>query len=167
MIDTPYRETLPTEIACVYDFHQKFGFIVNTQPTHVTRRLLTDRVAMIMEETSELYTASTDQDMEKILDALIDLTYFVYGTVLQLGLGHVWTEAFREVHRANMAKERGTGHRGMAHDVIKPAGWHPPRLGLILGYYGYNRTVWMNPMTGEVDDNLCDDVDRPIRRTVV
>jgi predicted HAD superfamily Cof-like phosphohydrolase len=163
--DTRYRATLPSEIVSCYDFQKRFGFIANQTPTHLTTRLMADRVGMILEETAELAEAAEAQDMEKILDALIDLVYFIKGTAVQLGLGEVWHHAFHEVHRANMAKVIGTGHRGVAHDVIKPPGWIPPRLGTILEGYGYNRAAFLDPITGQVDEKLCDDVDRPIRRT--
>lgn len=50
-----------------------------------------------------------------------------------------WDSLWNEVHRANMAKVRATTptQRGGCLDVVKPAGWTPPAIGLRLKEAGW------------------------------
>lgn len=67
--------------------------------------------------------------LTEALDGLVDLDYVLLGTVLQLGFGPVYDEAWRRVQRANLLKVAGQkATRGFAKDVIKPIGWSPPDL---------------------------------------
>ena len=62
------------------------------------------------------------------LDGLVDLSYVLLGTVLQLGLGGAYQEAWRRVHAANLLKVAGHTKRGIGKDATKPSGWLPPDL---------------------------------------
>jgi predicted HAD superfamily Cof-like phosphohydrolase len=148
------------ELLQVLDFFRKFNFIRHGTPTHLTHRLLGERIDHMTEELTEFAEAAQAQDMAKMLDALIDLVYLAKGTALMMGLGPAWRTAFRDVQRANMSKERGTTHRGHSQDVIKPPGWEGPRTEAILSRFGYDRDRFQNYL-GEVEDRFCDDVDRP------
>ena len=53
-------------------------------------------------------------------------------------MGLPWQELWDDVQRANMAKERGTTKRGNVVDVMKPAGWQPPKTQEILVSHGYD-----------------------------
>ena len=63
--------------------------------------------------------------LAEALDALVDLDYVLLGTVLQLGLGHVYQPAWSAVHAANLAKEPAPGAES-GKGVIKPPGWRAP-----------------------------------------
>jgi len=99
--------------------------------------------------------AQPQQDLPKIADALVDLSYVTLGTAHVHALP--WQKLFDEVQRANITKERcGIDHRyvgngveacqhqnpdglcgadrkahsfrGSAYDVIKPEGWRAPDI---------------------------------------
>lgn len=116
-------------------FHRKFGLLVSETPTHLTRRKLAERVECLQEELNEFADASEAQDLEGQADALVDLVYFALGTAVMLGLP--WKQLWKDVHRANMAKERGTTRRGHKVDVRKPEGWVGPQGLKILQAAGY------------------------------
>ncbi len=104
----------------------------------MTKRKLVERVECLQEELTEFAQACEAQDLEAQADALVDLIYFALGTAVMLGLP--WKQLWRDVQRANMAKERGETQRGHKVDVRKPAGWVPPQGLAILqraGYVGY------------------------------
>lgn len=147
-------------------FHEKFGLLVSDRPVHLTKRKLKERVEFLLEELEEFAegcglgiaehesgeglavyerpdpttgTGHCPQDMAAQADALVDLVYVALGTAVMLGLP--WNALWDDVHRANMAKERGVTHRGHAVDVTKPAGWQPPMTHLILQEAGYNQAI--------------------------
>ncbi len=65
--------------------------------------------------------------LTETLDALVDLDYVLLGTVLQLGLGPVYEEAWRRVQAANLLKVAGVkSTRGFTKDAVKPVAWLPP-----------------------------------------
>ena len=136
----------------VRDFHKKFGLITQDNPIHLTKRKLVERCECLQEELQEFEAACNEQDLEAQVDALIDLIYFALGTLVMLGIRpFLFKKLWKDVHRANMAKVRGTTQRGHAVDVCKPMGWIPPQGALILaeaGYEGYNGEE------GAIDDNI-------------
>lgn len=67
--------------------------------------------------------------MEDEADALIDLTYFALGRLVEMGLAPL--PLFESVHAANMAKKRGELSKrpgSMGYDAVKPEGWRAPDL---------------------------------------
>lgn len=126
----------------VRNFHKKFGLITQDTPIHLTRRKLHERVECLQEELGEFNEACQEQNLEKQVDALIDIIYFALGTLVMLGIKPwLFKKLWNDVQRANMAKVRGTTQRGHAVDVCKPEGWVPPQGAKILeagGYAGYH-----------------------------
>jgi predicted HAD superfamily Cof-like phosphohydrolase len=141
----------------VGDFHAKFGVttIDDVPPNALTADVLAFRVGFQLEEQAEFCEAvglvslaeaikaeiaglksgrhkreAGAVDLAKAVDALCDSNYVNLGTAHMMGLP--FDDAWAEVQRANMAKERATGAddarsvRGHALDVVKPAGWAPP-----------------------------------------
>jgi predicted HAD superfamily Cof-like phosphohydrolase len=108
----------------VYDFHVKFGHLINTKPTVVSNGIRALRFNLIEEELTELRNAAVEGDLEKVADGCADLIYVVIGTAISYGidLRPVWAE----VQKANMAKEGG----GLRADgkTLKPEGWKPPDI---------------------------------------
>ena len=88
------------------------------------------RVQCLIEEVGELAHAMGKKDKVEILDALVDIQYFLSGTVLACGMQYVFEAAFEEVHRTNMAKLGPDGKpiRDASGRVVKPKGWKPPEL---------------------------------------
>lgn len=62
------------------------------------------RMALAIEELSELAEALHEGNTVKALDALADLDYINMGTVVTLGLKDVFYEACERVHQSNLSK---------------------------------------------------------------
>jgi hypothetical protein len=120
----------------------KFDLGLQVKPTIPNDDMVDFRLRCLREECCELERALVPSlnlenttgraDLAMALDALVDLAYFTFGTALVLGLGDVFGEAWRRVHEANLKKERVTrpeeSKRSFRYDVVKPAGWTPPKL---------------------------------------
>ncbi len=67
-----------------------------------------------------------------MLDALVDLIYFVLGRVQELGFteDEFYTH-FKYVHEANMQKQKGNKGRGSDIDAIKPQTWIGPETRML------------------------------------
>lgn len=128
----------------VGNFHENFGLDNVTWrgpgPREVSVDLMEFRVKFMREELQEFEEALLVDDKAKMFDALIDLVYVAMGTAQVLGFP--WQEGWNAVQRANMLKERATkktaSARGGTFDVIKPAGWKPPNIELVLLLAGFN-----------------------------
>jgi len=95
--------------------------------------LLLLRLQLLQEELAELAQGMASGDLRGCLDALADLRYVQDGTTLSLGLGTVFMDAFREVHRSNMSKlEHGRPVKNEAGRVVKGRCYTPPDLQPIL-----------------------------------
>jgi predicted HAD superfamily Cof-like phosphohydrolase len=113
------------------EFHEKFGLHYHGPPRPLEVDLRGFRVNFMHEELTEYIKACFDRDLEKQLDALVDLIYVAAGTAYLQGFD--LDEAFRRVHLANMRKVKATSDeqstRGNGKfDIIKPPGWTPPDL---------------------------------------
>ena len=132
----------------VVSFHTKFKLSYGGEPRLLPDDLHAFRVLFIGEELEEyaglpkgVLTDFLKQQLEargpqvdslKVredqLDALVDMTYVIFGTAYLQGFN--FAEAWRRVQRANMSKIRveriEDSKRGSAFDVVKPAGWKPP-----------------------------------------
>lgn len=142
-------------------FHRKFGVpsaADDRPPHHLDSGDFIYRFKFLLEELAEYADAQTangvaaatrklrDQiddlvavlginpskvNLAESLDALVDLAWIAIGTA---HFHHFpFDEAWAEVRRANMEKERGpTAARGHALDIRKPAGWKPPDLASVI-----------------------------------
>jgi dCMP deaminase len=127
-----------TDFEMVGEFHRKFGLPVSgpAEPSVPDDDTLGFRLRFLREELAELEEASQRGDLEGFADALADLVYVAHGTAHLAGIP--MDPVFREVHRANLSKERAAGasdprsRRGHALDVVKPAGWRPPDVAGVL-----------------------------------
>ena len=119
-----------TEMGMLRDFLEKFGLDYKGIPRELPRDISTFRIALITEELAEYIEAINNNNLEKQLDALVDMVYVIIGTSCLQGFN--FDEAFSRVHFANMKKKRSVGTvldgRGSVYDVVKPEGWTPPFL---------------------------------------
>jgi predicted HAD superfamily Cof-like phosphohydrolase len=148
---------LSMDLRTMLEFNKKFGFVVHQEPTHLSMDKAEERFECMNEELQEFKDAFQEQDMAKMLDALVDLDYFLKGTIVMMGLQHAYAAAWVAVHGANMEKVPGIGPRGFTVDLIKPAGWVPPNMDAILSLHGYRRSNFVDPTTGKVDETKCCD----------
>ena len=91
-----------------------------------------DRIGFMQEELDEFQAAATLEDQ---VDALVDLQYFLLGTLYEMGVTEEqYDECFNRVHQANMQKIAGVkrGRRVYGVDAEKPDEWQPPEFGDIL-----------------------------------
>lgn len=118
----------------VGEFHRRFELPHSTDgnpPAALELSDLTYRIGFMLEELCEFNRAASQDDLAGMLDALVDLVYVAMGTAQLKRLP--FNEAWVEVHRANMAKERGpTAARGHHLDVRKPKDWTPPLIEPII-----------------------------------
>lgn len=119
-----------THFLDVREFSEKFGLLVNYQPTELAQQKLRERIEFMQEELNEFIVGVATQDLVEQADALVDLVYVALGTANMLGLP--WQELWDDVHHANMQKVRGIGKRGYLIDCIKPLGWSGPKTSEIL-----------------------------------
>lgn len=67
-----------------------------------------------------------------MLDALIDLLYFIVGRIQELGFDDKdFDKMFSFVHNSNMQKEKGNKGRGSDTDAVKPKDWQGPETKMI------------------------------------
>lgn len=126
LIPIPVRQ-----LSDIEEFHRKFQQRYAGPPRAICGELRDFRLKFLREEVNELEEALRMGDLEKALDALVDLDYVLKGTIHLMGMARIYPEAWRRVHRANMAKELANdasrSTRGYALDVVKPPGWEAPR----------------------------------------
>ena len=126
-------------ICKIVAFHEKFGLQYNGFPRPLPIEISVFRVGFMHEELKEYeeavvaYNLSPNpKDLERQLDALVDLLYVLLGTAYLHGFARIWKTAFKRVHRANMKKVRAENSseskRNSTQDVIKPEGWVAPDL---------------------------------------
>jgi len=126
--------TVYGDVECnnVYAMHRKFGFPTEQEPQLLEPDIMNDRYTHLAEELEEMREAFLNSNLAEVADALVDMTVLIKGTAVMMGLP--WNALWREVDRANMSKVVGTNaHRpDQEYDLIKPSGWVPPRIELIL-----------------------------------
>lgn len=121
----------------ISEFHTKFSVPVSNKPELMNTEMLNFRLKFLGEELDEFEEAHDEGDLAKCLDALVDLVYVAIGTADIMGLP--FNQAWHEVHKANMAKQRAEhpnqSKRGTQYDVIKPPGWTPPDIEKVINDY--------------------------------
>lgn len=115
--------SIPNMMRDIKDFHEKFGIAYSGPPRALPYQLKRLRDKFMTEELGEYQT--TD-NLEKELDAIVDLVYVALGTAHLHGFD--FDEAWRRVHEANMKKVRAPGDAEHKLGVLKPEGWKAPYL---------------------------------------
>ena len=118
----------------VVRMHDHFGMTKVTDNLDQDKfdELMKLRVSMIQEEVNELSEALENRDPEEVVDALIDILVFTFGTVDIIIDGRSFLNCYSEVMEANMKKKVGIKEGrpnpfGLP-DLMKPEGWNPPEL---------------------------------------
>ena len=117
-----------SKIKDVYTFNRQVRGRTFGAPAHsLENDLRLDRTNLMQEELNEFWEATTLEDQ---VDALIDLQYFLYGTLYEMGVSQdQYDECWRRVHEANMAKKAGVKPgRSSTADAKKPAEWVAPNF---------------------------------------
>ena len=109
------------------------------RPRFITEGLRQDRINFMQEELDEFKAAETLEDQ---VDALIDLQYFLLGTVYEMGITEEqYNECWSRVHAANMNKKAGKkpGRSTRTVDACKPDDFKPPTFEGIFDGHGETR----------------------------
>jgi len=115
-------------------FHNTFGHKINDTPTIPEKDWRKLRHRLLKEEIKELNEAEENGDLVEIADALTDLLYITYGTVLSYGFGDIIEKCFDEVHQSNMSKTDENGNAIFRDDnkILKSDSFEPPQLEKIV-----------------------------------
>lgn len=133
----------------VLAFHKKF--VLPTHETVTLRTLPADlhkfRTDFMQEELDEYVEGHNEGNLQKQIDAIVDLIYVALGTAIKMGVPPAMFQCYwNSVQDANMNKvlakdladsQARTG-RGHPMDVVKPDGWVSPtarQLELIDGEF--------------------------------
>lgn len=114
-------------LGMVEAFHRYINAKVGETPGLLPENLYKIRFDCMREENGEYLEACEKGDLIEVLDALIDMQYFLFGTILFHGLQDVFWSAFKEVHRSNMSKQPNGNKK-----AIKGVFYSPPDLKSIL-----------------------------------
>mgnify|MGYP001272484052 FL=1 len=125
--------TMNPIVTSLLEFNQAFDIPRLEQPGLSDADLIELRIKLLTEEVQEYAEAARAGDMVEILDALADIGYILAGTIINHGMQDIYDDAFKEVHRSNMAKlVDGKVHRRDDGKVMKPDDWQPPNLAQFL-----------------------------------
>jgi predicted HAD superfamily Cof-like phosphohydrolase len=130
-----YTGALLSKINSVGEFHDVFLIGNRHAPTAVIpeeEALL--RFNLLKEENEEYLEACKNGDVVEIADALGDLLYITFGTILRHGLQHKIEEVFDEIHRSNMSKLDKDGKPIFREDgkVLKSELYFRPNIKAVL-----------------------------------
>ena len=114
------------------DFNRKILGISPRTPAMQSEDEFKLSLKQLREEVSELEQSYEYQDFIGVLDALIDMEYFLLGIFWKNGIDEKTHEKlFTAVHNANMMKKLGVkkGREGFeAADAVKPTDWTDPQV---------------------------------------
>lgn len=133
------------QIEMVKKFHEVFGAPVEVSPVIPTEDRLELRCKLIYEEAMEFIEAAGRQrtdhygweknddkqaNLVEMADALMDLLYVTYGTLLELGLADIAEDMFAEVQASNMSKAGPDGKAIKREDgkILKGPNFFLPNL---------------------------------------
>jgi predicted HAD superfamily Cof-like phosphohydrolase len=134
--ETTTDQTLIHKIKDVEEFHEIFKIGNRYEPTGtVSEDEYMLRFNLLKEENEEYLEACKNGDIVEIADALGDLLYITFGTILRHGLQHKIEEVFNEIHRSNMSKLDENGKPIFREDgkVMKSEKYFRPDIKKILG----------------------------------
>lgn len=121
-------------ISKVADFHVAFNIENNSAPTLLSEKDFMLRYELIREENEEYLEACKKGDIVEIADALGDILYIAFGTILRHGLQDKMQAIFDEIQRSNMSKLDENGKPIYREDgkVLKGANYTRPDIASIL-----------------------------------
>ena len=123
-------------IGYVEKFHDSFGIANNYEPTiQLSQKDIQLRFDLLKEENEEYINAAKNGDMIEVADALGDLMYILFGTIMKHGMQHKIVEVFEEIQRSNMSKLGEDGKPIYREDgkVLKGPNYFKPDIAKILG----------------------------------
>ena len=141
----------------VYDFHAKYGSLINTKPTIPDLKTLILRARLICEEAAEFLAAASKEDIVEMADSLADILYVVYGTAVTLGIN--LAPIFAEVQRSKMTKDGGGKDSGGK--IVKGPNYDPPNIKKELEKQGLNTCCKSLKIKDQCSSEFIAPLDRP------
>lgn len=122
----------------VKEFHEVFQIGNNNSPTiNLSDDEIRLRFNLMQEENEEYLEACKNKDMVEVADALGDMLYILFGTILRHGMQHKIEEVFDEIQRSNMSKLDANGQPIFREDgkILKGENYFKPDIKSILKQY--------------------------------
>jgi predicted HAD superfamily Cof-like phosphohydrolase len=118
----------------VAHFHEIFEIGNNNTPTLLSENENQLRYNLLKEENEEYLEACKAGNMVEIADALGDILYITFGTIMRHGLQHKMQEVFDEIQRSNMSKLDDNGKPIFREDgkILKSNNYFRPDIKSIL-----------------------------------
>lgn len=98
------KKALLNKIMSVHEFHEVFQIGNADSMKLIEEKDYSLRYNLLKEENEEYLEAAKKGDIIEVADALGDILYIAFGTLLKHGLHHKIDEVFDEIHRSNMSK---------------------------------------------------------------
>ena len=116
-------------------FHDSFGIANNFKPTtQLTQEEIQLRFELLKEENEEYLEAAKNGDLTEVADALGDIMYILFGTILKHGLQDKIVEVFKEIQASNLSKLGADGKPIYREDgkVLKGPNYFKPNINSVL-----------------------------------
>ena len=92
-------------LLAVKQFHKAFKLGVSEEPrASLGKGKNRLRYELMKEENEEYLEAANNGDLTEVADALGDMLYVLYGTIIEHGLEHKIEAIFNEIQQSNMSK---------------------------------------------------------------
>lgn len=129
------NELLRSHVERVEEFHRIYKLGIEKSPTAAlaeSEYLL--RYKLMREENEEYLEACQNGDLAGIADALGDMMYILFGTIVRHGLQEKIEDVFREIHQSNLSKLDEAGNPIYREDgkVMKGPNYFPPDIRKVL-----------------------------------
>jgi len=118
----------------VAEFHTTFNIGNNHSPTLISEAESKLRFDLLKEENEEYLEACKNGNLVEIADALGDILYIAFGTILRHGLQDKIQDIFDEIQNSNMSKLDENGKPIYREDgkVLKSSLYFRPNIKAIL-----------------------------------
>lgn len=122
-------------IGDVAHFHDSFGIKNNYAPTTaLSEEEIQLRFDLLKEENEEYLEAAKNGDLVEVADALGDIMYILFGTIMKHGLQDKMVEIFKEIQSSNLSKLGADGKPIYREDgkILKGPDYFRPNIKEIL-----------------------------------
>ena len=126
------------KIECVEEFHEIYKLGNSKNPIgKLENEKEKLRFELMKEENEEYLEAAEKGNVIEIADALGDMLYILWGTIIEHGMQNVIEEVFEEIHKSNLSKLDENGKPIYREDgkVIKGPNYFPPNIEKIMKKY--------------------------------
>jgi predicted HAD superfamily Cof-like phosphohydrolase len=118
------------KLELVKEFMKVFEDYISKEPSLIPQKVYELRYKLLKEENEEYLKACEKGNLVQILDAVTDMLYVLYGTIIAHGFESVIDKSFEEIHESNMSKlgENGKPIKRLDGKIIKGPNYFPPNL---------------------------------------